>query len=226
MLPGAAASMPTRDEVEALAAQDRPLPVFVREAFEAYLRCGVLEHGFLRVVREHCHVERLVAFSCKQRGFCPSCGARRMAESARYLVEDAGKQGKQGSEYSFRSHELYADPCFGTRLPSRPLVGARHARKPGQPRFHRSPRAVERHSSGRRTQIPKSVVRVQFRQRRTVLIPLASDSGFRPWTELYSDPGFHLRQCTATQTAADAAAETAGLESILRLLTKVRHRVC
>ncbi|MBZ4261626.1 transposase zinc-binding domain-containing protein, partial [Mycobacterium tuberculosis] len=26
--------------------------------------------------------ERLVAFSCKKRGFCPSCGARRMAESA------------------------------------------------------------------------------------------------------------------------------------------------
>jgi hypothetical protein len=33
-----------------LAAQERPLPAYVREAFEAYLRCGVLEHGFLRVV--------------------------------------------------------------------------------------------------------------------------------------------------------------------------------
>lgn len=29
-----------------------------------------------------------VAFSCKKRGFCPSCGARRMAESARHLVEE------------------------------------------------------------------------------------------------------------------------------------------
>ena len=29
-----------------------------------------------------------MAFSCKKRGFCPSCGARRMAESARHLVED------------------------------------------------------------------------------------------------------------------------------------------
>ncbi|HFR4610574.1 TPA: transposase zinc-binding domain-containing protein, partial [Klebsiella pneumoniae] len=35
---------------------------------------------------EHCRAERLVAFSCKKRGFCPSCGARRMAESARHLV--------------------------------------------------------------------------------------------------------------------------------------------
>jgi len=76
------------DFLAQLAAQDRPLPAYVREAFEAYLRCGVLEHGFLRVVCEQCHAERLVAFSCKQRGFCPSCGARRMAESARHLVED------------------------------------------------------------------------------------------------------------------------------------------
>nr|WP_238157921.1 transposase zinc-binding domain-containing protein [Klebsiella pneumoniae] len=37
---------------------------------------------------EHCRAERLVAFSCKKRGFCPSCGARRMAESARHLVEE------------------------------------------------------------------------------------------------------------------------------------------
>ena len=59
----------------------------MHEEFEELLRCGVLDHGFLRVVCEHCHAERLVAFSCKKRGFCPSCGARRMAESARHLVE-------------------------------------------------------------------------------------------------------------------------------------------
>ena len=59
----------------------------MREEFEAFLRCGVLDHGFLRVVCEQCHAERLVAFSCKKRGFCPSCGARRMAESARHLAE-------------------------------------------------------------------------------------------------------------------------------------------
>jgi len=57
-------------------------------AGEAFLHCGVLKHGFLRVVCEHCHAERLLAFSCKKRGFCPSCGPRRMAESARHLVED------------------------------------------------------------------------------------------------------------------------------------------
>src|SRR5690606_31500697 len=45
-------------------------------------------HGFLRVVCEHCRAERLVAYSCKKRGLCPSCGARRMAESARHLVDE------------------------------------------------------------------------------------------------------------------------------------------
>jgi len=30
----------------------------------------------------------LVAFSCKKRGFCPSCGARRMADSAALLVDE------------------------------------------------------------------------------------------------------------------------------------------
>jgi hypothetical protein len=69
-------------------AQDRSLPVYVREAFESWLRCGVLEHGFPRVKCEHCQAERPVAFSCKQRGFGPSCGPRRMAESVRHLVDD------------------------------------------------------------------------------------------------------------------------------------------
>lgn len=74
--------------LERQAAHDRPVPDYVRAEFDEYLRCGVLEHGFLRVVCEQCHAERLVAFSCKKRGLCPSCGARRMAESARHLVEE------------------------------------------------------------------------------------------------------------------------------------------
>ena len=31
--------------------------------------------------------DKLVAFSCKRRGFCPSCGARRMAQTAAHLVD-------------------------------------------------------------------------------------------------------------------------------------------
>jgi len=69
-------------------AAGRPLPKYVQEEFEAYLKCGRLEHGFLRVQCAQCHAEKLVAFSCQGRGFCPSCGARRMAETAALLVDE------------------------------------------------------------------------------------------------------------------------------------------
>jgi hypothetical protein len=61
--------------VTAREAAGRPLPRYVQEEFEAYLKCGCFEHGFLRVRCEGCRAEKLVAFSCKRRGFCPSCGA-------------------------------------------------------------------------------------------------------------------------------------------------------
>ena len=71
-----------------MAEQGRELPGYVRREFEDFLQCGRLEHGFLRVRCESCYAEHLVAFSCKRRGFCPSCGARRMAESAALLVDE------------------------------------------------------------------------------------------------------------------------------------------
>jgi len=75
--------------VELMTRQDRPLPDYVQREFEDYLRCARLEHGFLRVRRDTCHAEHLVAYSsCKHRGLCPSCGARRMTESAAPLVDD------------------------------------------------------------------------------------------------------------------------------------------
>ena len=40
------------------------LPVFVKREFEAFLRCGILAHGFARVRCEGCAFERLVPFSC------------------------------------------------------------------------------------------------------------------------------------------------------------------
>ncbi|EPQ1460259.1 IS91 family transposase, partial [Acinetobacter baumannii] len=68
--------------------QGQSLPRYVQREFEDFLQCGRLEYGFLRVRCEDCHHERLVAFSCKRRGFCPSCGARRMVESAALLVDE------------------------------------------------------------------------------------------------------------------------------------------
>ncbi len=59
--------------------RDAPVAYFVERELRAYLNCGVLAHGFLRVRCDGCGHDRLVAFSCKGRGFCPSCGDRRMA---------------------------------------------------------------------------------------------------------------------------------------------------
>jgi ribosomal protein S27E len=73
---------------ELRAREGRSLPGYVQEEFDAYLRCGRLEEGFLRVRCEGCHAEKLVAFSCKKRGFCPSCGGRRMAETAALLADE------------------------------------------------------------------------------------------------------------------------------------------
>jgi hypothetical protein len=53
-----------------LAEQGRVLPAYVQREFDDYLKCGRLEHGFLRVRCESCHAEHLVAFSCtKSRRF-------------------------------------------------------------------------------------------------------------------------------------------------------------
>lgn len=69
------------------AASRSPLPGFVRRELGDYLRCGILAHGFCRVHCAQCGENELVAFSCKRRGFCPSCGARRMADLAAHLVD-------------------------------------------------------------------------------------------------------------------------------------------
>lgn len=41
-----------------LAEQGRHLPDYVVREFEDYLKCGRLEHGFLRVCCESCHHEK------------------------------------------------------------------------------------------------------------------------------------------------------------------------
>jgi hypothetical protein len=63
------------------------LPQFVKDEFDAFLECGILAHGFLRLHYGDCGHDKLVAFSCKRRGFCPFCGARRMAQTAAHLVD-------------------------------------------------------------------------------------------------------------------------------------------
>jgi len=63
------------------------VPAFVETELRRFLTCGVLAHGFTRVRCDGCGFERLVPFACKGRGFCPSCGGRRMAERAAHLTD-------------------------------------------------------------------------------------------------------------------------------------------
>jgi hypothetical protein len=75
----------------ALANESDPMgdgvPDHVEKEFRSYLTCGILAHGFARARCSGCGYDFLVAFSCKGRGACPSCNAKRMAETAAHLVD-------------------------------------------------------------------------------------------------------------------------------------------
>ncbi len=60
---------------------------WVERDFRAYLRCGILAHGFARARCDDCGQDRLIPFSCKGRGVCPSCNARRMAEVTAHMTD-------------------------------------------------------------------------------------------------------------------------------------------
>ena len=86
-----------------------------------YRDCGILENGFARVRCTACRKDMLVAFSCKGRGLCPSCGAKRAAETANRLREDVLESvghtqwvftvPKMLRPYFLRHRELLGDLC-------------------------------------------------------------------------------------------------------------------
>lgn len=67
---------------ETLSEQGKQLPTFFECEFDDFLRvvCGDYKH------------KKLVAFSCKRLGFRPSCGTRKMTESAALLIDDVLSQ--------------------------------------------------------------------------------------------------------------------------------------
>ena len=64
------------------------LPRHVENELRDFLKCGVLAHGFVRMRCSACGESMVVGFSCKGRGFCPSCTGRRMADTSARLVDD------------------------------------------------------------------------------------------------------------------------------------------
>jgi hypothetical protein len=62
----------------------------VKKTFAEYLDCGILEKGCARAkcTNPKCSHSGLIAFSCKKRGVCPSCGAKRSVLFAEHLHEN------------------------------------------------------------------------------------------------------------------------------------------
>ncbi|MEO0600689.1 MAG: transposase [Myxococcota bacterium] len=75
------------DFLEQAEESGRGVPVRVRQELNAYLACGIPSEGFVLWRCEHCTGFRVVAFRCKGRGFCPSCGGAQMNRVAAHLVD-------------------------------------------------------------------------------------------------------------------------------------------
>ena len=60
----------------------------VKEVVERYLDCGNPRCGFARIRCPDCGSEFLLHFSCRTRGFCPSCHAKRLEEWGEWMREE------------------------------------------------------------------------------------------------------------------------------------------
>ena len=57
----------------------------VKDVVERYLDYGNPRCGFARIRCPCCRAEHLLMFSCKTRGFCPSCHAKRLEEWGEWM---------------------------------------------------------------------------------------------------------------------------------------------
>jgi hypothetical protein len=69
-------------------AADEKISGHVVSEFNRYFKCGILQHGFVWLKCNKCEDERIVAYSCKTRGLCFSCNARRMEQTAIRIDEE------------------------------------------------------------------------------------------------------------------------------------------
>ena len=77
---------------ERFAKDHGPLHPRVKDLLERFCRCGDPQFGFLRLrcANEDCTAkgEKIVPYSCKSRGACPSCGQKRAIAWAERMVEE------------------------------------------------------------------------------------------------------------------------------------------
>jgi ribosomal protein S27E len=60
----------------------------IQEVVERYLDCGNPRCGFARIRCPNCGEDRLLMFSCRTRGFCPSCHSKRLEEWGEWMREE------------------------------------------------------------------------------------------------------------------------------------------
>ena len=58
------------------------------KTFDEYLNCGILAHGAARVYYDGCKHSLPIAFSCKRRGVCPSCGSKSAVKFAEHIYSE------------------------------------------------------------------------------------------------------------------------------------------
>ena len=63
-----------------------PLQSSAVATVQSFLRCGDLASGFTRLQCPDCGHERLLAFTCKGRHFCPSCHQRRVRSTSEWIA--------------------------------------------------------------------------------------------------------------------------------------------
>lgn len=101
----------------------------VLKAFDEYLNCGLLLNGVALAECEDCPHYKLIAFSCKTRGICSSCGAKRSCIFAENLHENV-------LLHYAHAHQVFAIPKrlriyfkFNRRLNKYLFLSAWHAWK-------------------------------------------------------------------------------------------------
>lgn len=111
----------------------RTLPGFVTDELHDFLGCGILARGLAQLFCPTCHARYVVAWSCKGRGFCPSCGGRRMNAGALTLVDyvlpevPIRRRGRDGPSLWARAAPRTepSERHYRTRLPPRVLTSKR-----------------------------------------------------------------------------------------------------
>ncbi|MCX5790444.1 MAG: transposase [Elusimicrobia bacterium] len=80
-----------QDNLEEYLARGDPDPTFhpalAEKAFRAFLECGIPRFGVVRFQCPSCGEDLFVAFSCKRRGACSSCDAKRAAITAAHAMD-------------------------------------------------------------------------------------------------------------------------------------------